>query len=61
MSIFEERGVQRQHEAHTLKQAIKSFKRSCERCCYTGKYIHCDSCAIANAHNDILKGVIVLR
>ena len=61
MSTFESRGVERQYESQSIKQAIRSFKKSCERCCYTGKRIDCDRCAIANVHNDILKGVIALR
>ena len=61
MSKFEERGVERQFESRTIKQAIRSFKRSCGSCCYTGKYITCDRCAIASAHNNILSGMVVLR
>jgi hypothetical protein len=61
MSIFEERGVERQFESRTIGQAIKSFKNSCAKCCHTGKRIKCKTCAIADVHNDIINGVVTLR
>ena len=55
MSKFEERGVDRQQRARTKRYAILSFQHSCDICCYTGKHINCDNCAIANAHSERLK------
>lgn len=57
MSIFEEKGVERQHKARTKTYAINSFQQSCNICCYTGKHINCDNCAIANAHSEVIKSL----
>lgn len=56
MSKFEQEGVDRQQKARTKAYAIYSFKHSCDICCYTGKRISCDNCAIANAHTEVLNG-----
>lgn len=54
MSRFEQEGVDRQYEARTIQAAIRAFNYSCDRCCYTGRHISCNSCAIANAHHEAL-------
>lgn len=57
MSKFEYDGVMFQKDARTIKQAIRAFAYSCDRCCYTGKHINCDYCAIAGAHKKLWGGV----
>ena len=57
MSRFEEKGVERQLLAKTKQYAINSFQQSCNICCYTGKHLNCDNCAIANAHSETIKSL----
>lgn len=61
MSKFEERGVERQREAITVRAAIRAFNYSCDRCCYTGRHIDCEQCAIAGAHQKVLKRLAVIQ
>lgn len=58
MSIFEERGVERQYGAMTVKAAKKAFEFSCNRCSATGKRNNCNGCAIADAHNNVIRFVL---
>ena len=53
-SKFEQRGVMFQYEADSKSKAIKSFKRSCTSCCYGGRNISCEDCAIKVAHEDMI-------
>ena len=55
MSKFEQDGADIQREARSIRQAIRAFKYSWNKCCYTGKHILCEKCAIAAAHNDALQ------
>ncbi len=59
---FVERAINFQTNARTKEWAILQFEGSCERCCYSGRHLLCDNCAIANAHKNIMKekfGVVV--
>lgn len=47
MTRFEERGIDRQYNARSKKEARKALEKSCELCATQGKYISCDRCAIA--------------
>lgn len=58
MSKFEERGVERQYRAKTIKAAQRAFSFSCTRCSTTGRYTKCKFCAIAGAHNDVINFVL---
>lgn len=58
MSIFEERGVERQYEARTVNAAKKALHYSCNRCSTTGRHNNCKNCAIASAHKDVLTFVL---
>lgn len=53
-TFFEQVGVERQINADTPEEAIRSFKHSCAVCCTKGAYVKCDKCAIAHAHNEVL-------
>jgi hypothetical protein len=46
MIKFEQIGVNLQMESKTKEQAKARFSYSCDRCCYTGKKLECDHCAI---------------
>ena len=58
MSRFEKEGVDRQYGAMTVKAAKRAFDYSCNRCSVTGRHKNCEGCAIANAHNDVMKFVL---
>ena len=55
MTYFEAVGVDYQHNATNIYEAKKAFKKSCSKCSMQGKYITCDSCAIATVHENILE------
>lgn len=62
MSKFEVIGIEIQQNARTKEWAVLKFEDSCDRCCYSGKHLDCDHCAIAGAHKNIMKekfGVVV--
>lgn len=61
MSKFEQEGVDRQQRARTYSYAVRSFNRSCNICCFTGKYITCDHCAIAAAHHKVSERLVLMR
>ena len=50
MTRFEERGIDRQYNAKSAKEAIKALEHSCEICATQGKYITCAHCMIASVH-----------
>lgn len=60
MTYFEERGVERQHRARTKTWAIRMFEHSCMDCCVSGRYINCEHCAIAGAHENVLQRLEVM-
>ena len=47
MTMFEQRGVDRQYSAGNIMEAKRAFEKSCEICATQGKFISCDRCAIA--------------
>lgn len=47
MTRFEERGVNRQYNSRSAREATRALERSCELCATQGKFISCDKCAIA--------------
>lgn len=54
MTKFETIGIQAQLDAETKQQAMKSFKWSCDCCCYRGMKLDCDKCAIAHTHKETI-------
>lgn len=59
---FLENGVKFQTHARTKEWAILQFENSCTRCCYSGRHLSCEHCAIAGAHKNIMKdrfGVVI--
>lgn len=54
MTKFEQIGVERQLESDSKREALRSFKHSCEVCCYRGLRIDCDKCSIAHVHNEVI-------
>ena len=52
MTRFEEIGVEMQQNSRSREEADRRFKRSCDICCYTGRHLSCDRCAIDCAHSD---------
>ena len=58
MSKFEERGVERQYGAMTIKAAKKAFHFSCNRCSTIVRHNNCKSCAIADAHRNVISFVL---
>ena len=50
MTMFEERGINRQYSARTAREATRAFEKSCELCATQGKYISCANCLIASVH-----------
>ena len=55
MSKFELKGIEIQQSARTAQWAINAFSHSCDICCFTGKHINCDKCAIEQEHKNIMK------
>jgi hypothetical protein len=47
MTMFEERGISRQYNSRSAREARRALERSCEICATQGKFISCDRCAIA--------------
>jgi hypothetical protein len=47
MTMFEQRGVERQYGAGNITEAKSAFEKSCEICATQGKFVSCDKCAIA--------------
>jgi len=47
MTMFEQRGIDRQYSSRSAREAHRSLERSCEICATQGKFISCDKCAIA--------------
>jgi hypothetical protein len=50
MTRFEERGIERQYNARSAREAQRALNRSCEICATQGKYITCTHCMIASVH-----------
>ena len=50
MTRFEERGIDRQYSARSVREAKRAFEISCEICASQGKYINCTHCMIASVH-----------
>ena len=55
MTRFEERGVNRQYNSSSAREAKRAFHRSCELCASQGKYISCAHCAIASVHQLVIE------
>lgn len=51
MTRFEERGIDRQYNARSAREARRALEKSCEICATQGKYITCAHCMIASVHN----------
>jgi len=51
MTGFERKGVQRQHDSVTVKEADREFRHSCDICASRGLGAACDTCPIAAAHD----------
>lgn len=51
MTRFEERGIDRQYNARSAREARRALEQSCEICATQGKYITCAHCMIASVHN----------
>jgi hypothetical protein len=58
MTSFEERGVNRQYSAGSVREAENAFQKSCELCTTQGKFISCDRCAIAYI-NQLVKEMFI--
>jgi len=54
MSKFEQIGVERQLESDSKKEALRSFRHSCEVCCYKGIHLNCDRCSISFVHSEVI-------
>ena len=50
MTMFEQRGIDRQYGARSIREAKRAFEISCEICATQGKYISCANCLIASVH-----------
>lgn len=50
MTRFEERGIDRQYNARSTREAKMALEKSCEICATQGKYINCTYCMIASVH-----------
>ena len=50
MTRFEERGINRQYNSRSAREAVIAFEKSCEICATQGKYISCTNCLIASVH-----------
>ena len=50
MTRFEEKGVARQYNARSAREAERSLEKSCEICATQGKYVNCAYCMIASVH-----------
>lgn len=50
MTMFEQRGIDRQYSSRSAREATKAFEKSCELCASQGKYISCANCMIASVH-----------
>lgn len=51
---FEQIGISYQYKANNKEQALKSFRYSCNACCYRGMHIECDTCGIAEVHKNVI-------
>lgn len=51
MTKFEQRGVELQYEACSVREADRKFSYSCNVCCSRGVRIECDRCAIRATHD----------
>ena len=58
MTIFEQKGIQKQYGATSVYKAKKELEHSCSICGIKGKRINCATCAIARVHNDIINFVL---
>ena len=45
MTKFEEKGVDRQYSAGSIREAKSAFEKSCEICATQGRFVNCDKCA----------------
>ena len=54
MTKFEQIGVERQLEADSKREALRSFSHSCEVCCCKGMRLDCDRCSIAFVHKEVV-------
>ena len=59
MTYFEEKGVELQCCAYSLRDAQKKFRRSCTLCVSKGRRASCEACAIARAFDTNVKSVFV--
>jgi hypothetical protein len=50
MTMFEQRGIDRQYNARSAREARRALEHSCEICATQGKYIRCANCMIASVH-----------
>lgn len=50
MTMFEQRGIDRQYSSRSAREASIAFEKSCEICATQGKYISCANCLIASVH-----------
>lgn len=50
MTRFEQRGIDRQYNARSAREARRALEQSCEICATQGKYITCAHCMIASVH-----------
>lgn len=58
MTGFEVNGIRKQYGATNVYKAKKAFEYSCAMCGISGRQIKCESCAIANAHHDVINFVL---
>ena len=58
MTRFEERGIERQYGAGSVREARRALNRSCEICATQGKFVSCDRCAIAYV-NQLVTGMFI--
>ena len=58
MTKFEANEMRFQYGSKNAKEAKRNLRKSCNKCATQGKYISCEGCAIANAHNDVMNFVL---
>lgn len=58
MTMFEQRGVDRQYSAGSIMEAKSAFEKSCELCTTQGKFISCDKCAIAYINQLVIEMLV---
>jgi hypothetical protein len=55
MTMFEERGISRQYNSRSARDAHIALEKSCELCATQGKFISCDRCAIAYVNQLVIE------